>query len=243
MLEWAVPEDGDVDDPRQVKKANPASWITVDGLRAQREAVPDLAYRRYHANQWTQGESSVFPPGAWAACAGDATIEDGAEIIIGIDAGQGASDSAVVWVDSQLHVGVKVIEGTGTAHEIDATVDDLARKYRIREVVADPWHVVGYLSERWEQRGLLVVEYPQFDSRLVPGTDVLLRAVTEGRLVHPDDPALNRHVEGSRLRDTRRGVRIDKREGRNNDGLVALLVAVSRMEVKPPEPVRLLGWL
>ena len=38
-----------MDDPRQVKKANPASWITVAGLRAQREAVPDLAYRRYHA--------------------------------------------------------------------------------------------------------------------------------------------------------------------------------------------------
>jgi hypothetical protein len=182
-------------------------------------------------------------PGCWAACAGDASIEDGAEIVIGIDAGKGASDSAVVWVDQQLHVGVKVIEGTGTAHEIDASVDDLARRYRCRELVCDPWHVVGYLSEQWEQRGLTVVEYPQFDSRLVPGTDQLLRAVTERRLTHPDDPALNRHVEGSWLRDTRRGLRIDKREGRNNDALVALLMAVSRMEVKPPEPARLLGWI
>jgi len=39
-------------------------------------------------------------------------------------------------------------------------VDDLARPYRIRELVCDPWHVVGYLSEQWEQRGLTVVEYP-----------------------------------------------------------------------------------
>ncbi len=148
-----------------------------------------------------------------------------------------------MWVDQHLHVGAKVIEGTGTAHEIDRTVDDLARKYRCREIVADPWHVVGYLSESWEQRGLLVVEFPMFDSRLVPGTDQLLHAVTERRLTHPNDEALNRHVAGSMMRDTRRGLRIDKRPGHNNDGLVALLMAVSRMEVKPPEPVKLLGWV
>ena len=68
-------------------------------------------------NQWTQGGESDFPPGTWAACAGDATIDDGAEIVVGIDAGKGASDSAIVWVDQQLHVGVKVIEGTGTARD------------------------------------------------------------------------------------------------------------------------------
>ena len=45
------------------------------------------------------------------------------------------------------------------------------------------------------------------------------------------------------MRDTRRGLRIDKRPGHNNDALIALLMAVSRMEVKPPEPVKLLGWV
>lgn len=83
-----------------------------------------------------------------------------------------------------------------------------------------------YLSEQW-----------------VPGTDQLHRAVTERRLTHPDDPALNRHVEGSMMRDTRRGLRIDKRPGHNNDGLVALLMAVARMEVKQPAGARLLGWI
>lgn len=208
----------------------------------QRAALPDAAFRRYLCNQWTAAESAVFPPGSWAACAGDASIEDGAQIVIAVDAGKGASDSAVVRVDEDLNVGVKVIEGTGTAHEIEATVDDLARRYNVREVVADPWHVAGYLSEAWEQRGLLVVEYPQFDSRLVPGTDRLHRAVTEGRLTHPDDPALNRHMEGSMLRDTRRGVRVDKRPGQNNDAMIALLMAVDRMEHKPA-PARLLAWL
>jgi len=241
MLEWSVPEDGDVDDPRTVKQANPASWLSVEALASQRQAVPDLAYRRYHANQWNAGEGAVFPPGTWAACAGDATIQDGASIVVAIDAGKGASDSAIVWADEHLNIGVKIIEGTGTAHEIDATVDDLARRFTIREIVADPWHVVGYLTETWEQRGLVVVEYPQFDSRLVPATDRLHRAVTDKRLTHPNDPDLYRHLEGSVLRDTRRGVRIDKRPGHANDGIIALLMAVDRAE-QPTHAPKFVGW-
>lgn len=243
MLEWAVDEAGDVDDPRVVKAANPASWLTVEGLREQRAAVPDPAYRRYHCGQWNAPDSAVFPPGAWAACAGDATIADGAEVWVGIDAGKGASDSGIVWVDAALNVGCRIVEGTGTTHAIAETVDELARRFKVREVVADPWHVVGYLSEMWEQRGLTVVEYPQFDSRLVPATDRLHRAVAEGRLTHPDDPQLNAHLAGSMLRDTRRGVRLDKRPGCNNDGMIALLCAVDRAEQPQPVPARLLGWL
>lgn len=199
-------------------------------------------YRRYLCNQWGALESSAFPPGAWDACAGDATIPEGSEIVVAIDAGKGASDSAVVWSDRELRVGCKIIEGTGTAHEIDATVDDLARRYRVAEVVADPWHVVGYLTESWEQRGLTVVEFPQTDTRLVPATDRLHRAVTERRLTHPNDPRLNAHVEGSLLRDTRRGVRVDKRPNQNNDGVVALLMAIERAEHRPAS-VELFGFV
>ena len=87
-----------------------------------------------------------------------------------------------------------------------------------------------------------MVEFPQFDSRLVPATDRLYRAVTEGRLTHPDDPKLNAHVEGSMLRETRRGARIDKRPSSNNDGVIALLMAVDRMEHRP-QAAKLLGWV
>src|SRR5829696_5392506 len=61
LLEWAVPQDADVDDAEVVKQANPASWITADALAGQREAIPDLAYRRYHCNQWGSGEGAWLP--------------------------------------------------------------------------------------------------------------------------------------------------------------------------------------
>ena len=62
MLEWAVPEDADVDDARVVKKANPAIWITVEALREQRAAVPDLAYRAI-PREPLDGESGALVAG------------------------------------------------------------------------------------------------------------------------------------------------------------------------------------
>jgi hypothetical protein len=37
MLEWALPEDADLDDLDAIKAVNPASWITKQNLADQRE--------------------------------------------------------------------------------------------------------------------------------------------------------------------------------------------------------------
>ena len=63
FLEWACGEDDDVDNPRVVKRANPASWVSVDQLRAARASLPDLAHRRFVANQWTE-RGHWLPPGS-----------------------------------------------------------------------------------------------------------------------------------------------------------------------------------
>ena len=97
MLDWSVPDDGDIDDIRAVKRANPAPWITVQALREQRAAVPEIAFRRYHCNQWAAGEGAWIPPGSWQACIGEPHFEDGEEIWVGCDVGGERSATAVVW--------------------------------------------------------------------------------------------------------------------------------------------------
>jgi phage terminase large subunit-like protein len=242
MLEWAAPEDADIASNRVAKSANPASWLTASALAAQRAALPETAYRRFHLGQWVATEALPFAPGAWQACAGETEFESGEEIVIAVDASKGASDAAVVWLNERGHVGIEIWEGTGSAQAVDEIVGELAERYTVREVASDPWHVVGLLTERWEQRGLVVSEWPQYDSRVVPATERLIRAVNGHKLTHPNDERLNAHVEGSMLRDTRRGPRLDKRKGRNNDGVVALLMAWDRQQ-NVPEPVKVLAWV
>lgn len=66
LLEWSVPEDTDIDDMREVKKANPASWITVDALAEQPEAVAEVAFRCFHCKSVDREGGSLAPRGRLA---------------------------------------------------------------------------------------------------------------------------------------------------------------------------------
>jgi phage terminase large subunit-like protein len=242
MLEWRVPEDADVDDAAVVKRANPASWISEEGLAEQREAVADAAYRRYHANQWIEGERAWLPPGAWQACAGDAEIQPGEEVYVGVDIGGSRAASAVVWVTGDLRVGCSLFQGNESVLEVERRVCELADEFTVREVIYDPWR---FHSEalRLAERGLLALEFPQTHARMAPASERLHAAIVEGRLTHPDDPDLNRHVASAVAKDTARGWRLDKSaRAAQIDAVIALAMAVERAET-PTQKVELLGWV
>jgi len=140
MLDWSVADDADIEDAAVVKEANPASWITEQALGEQREAVPELAYRRFHANQWTSRIGSWLPAGAWQRCAGTPEFEDGERVWLGVDIGGSRADSAVVWINERLHVGVEIFTGEDAVTEVAAFVgDELAERFTVAEAVYDPW--------------------------------------------------------------------------------------------------------
>jgi phage terminase large subunit-like protein len=242
MLEWSVPADGDIDDAEVVKEANPSTWITTRALAEQRKRLPELAYRRFIANQWTERHGHWLPPGAWQSCVGVPEFEDGEKIWIGVDVGGERSSSAIVWVNESLSVGVEIFHGeTGVLECVDA-IRDLGRRYTVVEVVFDPWRF-GQAALELAAEGVKVVEFPQHDGRMIPASQKLHAAIVEKKVTLPDDRQLARHAADTIARHTRRGWRIDKptRET-NNDSIVALAMALERSLEKPPE-TQLLGWL
>jgi phage terminase large subunit-like protein len=242
FLEWSVSEDDDVDDPKVVKQANPASWITVGGLREQREAVPDLAFRRYHANQWTEREGHWLPPGAWNECVGQPAFTNGEDVWVGVDVGGERSASAVVWLNANLHVGCSIYHGDRGVLECVDEVRQLAGRYNIREVVFDPWRF-GQGAQELEAEGIQVTAFPQSDVRMIPASNALYSAIVEKRLTLPDHPELRQHAADAVARHGRRGWRIDKAARSDNiDAVVALAMAVEAAQ-QPPEVLELVGWL
>ena len=125
MLEWSVPEDVDVSDARKVKQANPASWISLEALREQQEAVAPIAFERYHANRWVARVGSWLPPGASQACAGEVSFEDGERIWVGVDVGGERSDNVVVWVNEGGSIGCQTWSGEEAVLEIAPFVHEL----------------------------------------------------------------------------------------------------------------------
>jgi phage terminase large subunit-like protein len=243
MLEWAVADDWDGEDLAPVLEANPASWIDLEGLQEQREAVADIAFRRYHANQWMAGGQHWLPIGAWAACADPtAKILAGERIFVGVDVGGERSASAVVWVTEDLRVDCELFHGNEAVLDVAAKVRELAETFHVVECAYDPWRFMQGALELAE-RGIRVVEFPQSHARMHPASERLHAAIVEGRLKHLDDPALNAHVRAAIAEDTPRGWRISKAKSRDNiDAVVALAMALEAAENKPAA-LEFHGWL
>jgi phage terminase large subunit-like protein len=139
MLEWSVPEEEAIT-PGVVKKANPGPWITTAQIRAAKKSLPELAYRRFVANQWTARIGSWLPAGAWQACANGAEpIPEGSKVWVGVDIGGARADTAIVWIDEDFHVGCRIWSGDEALMDATAFLPALAQKYRVQEIVYDPW--------------------------------------------------------------------------------------------------------
>jgi phage terminase large subunit-like protein len=91
---YAVPDDaeGVFVDQKLWKLANPAlgdfrslSEMKTAAKRAQRMPTFEAAFRNLYLNQRINAESPLIPRAEWMACKGDATIEPGSEIYLGLD--------------------------------------------------------------------------------------------------------------------------------------------------------------
>jgi phage terminase large subunit-like protein len=242
MLEWAVPDDADIEDMRNVKKANPASWLTVEALRQQAASLPPLAFARYHCNQWVGPEGAWLPPGAWQACVGQPEFIPGEDIWIGVDVGGERSATAVVWINASLHAGCSIYHGDqGVLNAIDK-IRELAGEFNVREILFDPWRF-SQGAQELEAEGTVVTAFPQSDARMMPASDRLYRAIVEQRLTLPDNAELRAHAHAAIARHSRRGWRIDKAQRNDNiDAIIAMCMALEAAANKPAE-FELLGWL
>jgi phage terminase large subunit-like protein len=243
MLEWAVPDDAEIT-PSVVKKANPASWITTDAIRSASDGLPELAFRRFVANQWTARIGSWLPAGSWQSAADpELRIEPGEEIWLGVDLGGARADTALVWMTRDKRVGCRIFSGEDGISDAAAFIPELAERYLLREVVFDPWRA-AMLVRGLEDRRIQCTAFQQSDSRMLPASASLHRAIVEGEIRHPDDPRLNEHIAAAVARHGRRGWRIDQAErGTPIDGAVALVMAHEAATAPPPPPTRVLGWL
>lgn len=246
LLEWSCPEGTELSDRRRIMAANPASWRDWQTLRKRRDAVPESSFRRYFMNQHAAvSESAWLPAGAWAKCRADYEIEDGERVFVGIDVGGSRAATALVYVTDDLRVGVTTWTGEEAVICAEAALRELAERFVIREVAFDPWRF-GAQAVALEGEGLRMVAFPQNASRMVPASERLSAAILEGRLRHPGDPVLDRHVAAAVAKQTPRGAQIAHAGGRHTsnriDAVIALAMAVERAE-NQPEPARLIGWL
>jgi phage terminase large subunit-like protein len=254
MLEWALPADWPLE---RAVEANPASWVSAEGLREQREAVHGSAFRRFHANQRVAaGEDAFIDLAVWDAL-GDESLAFPVEAkaAIGMD-GSRTFDTTVVAIAARRPDNTVVVDAhvfsarRDAAHhvlhqgkidmaDVEEFVVDLFSELDVVECAYDPRYLersAELLEARLPETAIFAVEP---SSKLMrEALQSFFRVVSEGRLRHTADPVLREHVantvvdrrdEGDEIR------RVRKADGRRPiDATVAMALAVWRVEHPAP---------
>jgi phage terminase large subunit-like protein len=235
MHEWACEPTADLHDLQVVKAANPLRAVTVEELRKRHDSPTMTPWRwaRFACGVWDSGEKTWMQHADWDACEGQVRFEDADRVWLGVDIGQVRDSSAVItagWVDGKLHVSCRAWEPPPEVEilEVEAHIGRQAEAFDIAEVAYDPWRFKRS-AEILEERGLLMVEFPQTQGRMAQGSIVLYDLIREGDLVHDGDPLLRRHVLAGVAAETESGWRVSKKKsGKKIDACIALILAASR---------------
>jgi phage terminase large subunit-like protein len=228
----------DLEDPAVINGCNPASWITPEEIvrRLRRPGAREADIRRKHFNQWMEASSEGVDPEVWDASARPGlTIPQGADTVIGIDVGIRSDWTAIVAAHKdqrgKILLEAYLFEPPGGGHELDLgivdhTVDQLSRRLNVTALVLDPMYLVD-LRQRWQGRGMNVVEFPQYRSRLAPASLSFHEALHADRIRHNGDQVLRQHVLNAQMMDAPRGWCYEKPKNSSAkiDGLIGIIMA------------------
>jgi phage terminase large subunit-like protein len=205
LHEWAVPEDGDVEDIDLVKAANPLKAITVPMLREKRAAPTTTLghWRRFVCNLPTRADESAITEAEWYAAKTDERIPEGEPIWVGLDVAWKWDTTAAVpfWMhdDKRLLGPASVLTPPRDGNSLDP---DLVEKALLDIHARNPIHTVVMDTSRAEQLGrwietdigAIVIDRQQTNTAAVQDYDYFMEGLRTGVLKHSGDPALTRHA-------------------------------------------------
>lgn len=235
-----APAGTDITDLKAFKEANPASWVSIDFLKDQRDSLPEPVFRRLHGNEWYEGaEHEWIPRESWEQLVGDTTFDEDLPVVIGIDAASRRDTTAVCAIqrqkDGKLRSRMWLYEvdpsmGYLDYGEVESLIRELASTYNVRRVAFDPFQFVRS-AQMLDAEGLPVETFPQNDARMVPASQTLYDAIMQGTLVHDGDQRVTDQVLAAGVVETVRGWRLHKRKsGRSIDACIALAIACQLAE-------------
>lgn len=246
LVEFGAPESLPIDDPKTWALANPAfethegGWLTEKALRTQFNTARELEFRRARLGQWVQQSSeAAFKAEAWRECARPGVrIPPKTPVVVALDGSKNGDSTAIVVgsISKTPHYQVGGLWNPRDHEdgwevpilEVEDTIRDLAKRFNVREIVADP-----YLWQRSLQvladEGLPVHTFANSPQRQTPATADLRGAVNAGLLTHSDEPEFNEHVLRCSVEESLRGLKLKKPSRREPiDLAVCLMMCHSR---------------
>lgn len=210
LHDWSVPVEGDVEDMKAVKAANPLSTITVPKLRAKRESptMSPTHWKRFVCNIPTRAEGEGITPEEWDGLYEADLVPDRQAWSVGfLDLGWKIDTTAMgvlVWEDDKRRViaGIRVLIPPVDEADIVAGMVALQREYRPTGWVFDPNASGQQMAQQLDkgehphQDGVAFdfFEHSQDNAPMSLAASRLDEAIRGGWLVHNGDSELRSHV-------------------------------------------------
>jgi phage terminase large subunit-like protein len=262
LHEWAVPEDGDVEDMRVVKAANPFSGITLGGLREKRTS-PTMTlehWRRFVCNLPTRSTAAAITEAEWFGAAGEG-IPAGQPVWLGLDVAWKWDTTAAVpfwmpgpreWVFGPATILEPPRDGSMLSGDaVEGALLAIHQRNPIETVVMDTSRAEQL--GRWleDEIGANVIERPQTIPAEVEEYDRFMEALRMGWLKHSGDPGLTRHALNAIARMLPRGDHVFDRPFKGQqadqnrrvfDALKAASMVLAEATVEAPVEEPIAAW-
>ena len=253
MAWWQAPADSDHRLEETWMQANPGygDLNSKADFESMVKRTPEAEFRTKRCNQWVSSQNAWLPSGLWNTLRADVDVSLDADVVLGVDGSFSGDATVIVAVtipkskEEKPHVFlVKAWEKQPTDQDdwrvdtldVERTIMDFCQKYRnTREIAFDPFRWQRTMAVLMES-GLPVVEWPSTSvRRMIPATQKVFDAVTEGTLTHDGNPVLARHLDNCMLKIDNMGARIVKESrasSRRIDAAVAFVIAYDRATSK-----------
>lgn len=208
LHEYAVPEDGDVEDMDVVKLANPFSGITPETLAAKR-STPTMTlqhWRRFTCNLPTRSVNAAVTEFEWANArsADDDEIPAGEPVWAGLDVGWKWDTTALVplWTpetDYRLFGEATILEPPrdGTSLDpghVEQALIDLNDRTPVHTLVMDTNRAEQLAEWARQEIGCEVIDRGQSNTFAVMDYERFMQALRQQWLWHVGHAGLTRHV-------------------------------------------------
>jgi Phage Terminase len=217
-----------------------APWQTPEWREQMRATLRPNAYLRLIENRWVSSESSFVDMDWWDRCvdagASPLLADKGLSIWVGVDASVKRDSTAVVAcafdgaAQKVRLVAHRIFQPSPDdpldfEDSVEATVNELALRFNIREVRYDPYQMAA-VSQRLTKRGVRMVEFPQSVPNLTESSTNLFELIKGRNIVVYPDAQIRLAVQRAVALETARGWRIAKdKQTHKVDVVVALAFA------------------
>lgn len=229
-----------------IRLANPAycDFLAHDAFVTLARTTREPAYRRARLCQFvSSNEDPYIEPAVWDSLCTGGPIPLKSEVVIGLDGAFGGRDSdacalVIGTVSATPHFDVlAVYENPGDPNwrvdllQVEQDIRDAAKKYKVVEVVADPFRLTRTLQVLSSEK-IKVSEFPWSPSRTTKVTTALHSAAMSGEFSHSGNETLRSHMLAATVIESDGGLRIGKASRKRNaakiDCAAALLMCWSR---------------